>query len=70
MTWIANALVLVGLFLVGGKRRSAFVWTFAGEVLWTIAGIRAGMYDLASICAVFAAMAAVNWWRWGKEDVK
>lgn len=68
MTWVANALVLVGLFLVGGKRRSAFVWTFFGEVLWTVAGLRAGMYDLASICAVFAGMAAWNWHRWGRDE--
>lgn len=68
MTWFANALVLIGLFLVGGKKRSAFLWTFAGETLWCIAGIQQDMWDLASICAVFAVLAAVNWFRWGREE--
>ena len=67
MTWIANAFLLIGLFLVGGKSRAAFVWTFLGETLWLSCSVVRQQWDIAFICAVFAGFAAVNWWRWGRD---
>ena len=65
MTWIANLLIVIGLWQIGNKRRAAFLFTFAGEAIWTIAALIGGMVDLAAICAVFTVMAARNWWKWG-----
>lgn len=64
MTWLANALIVIGLWQIGEKRRIAFLFTLTGEAVWTVASLMQGMYDLASICALFAVLAAVNWWKW------
>lgn len=64
MTWIANALIVIGLWLIGSKRRSAFLFSVLGEAIWTAVSLWRGMYDLAAICAVFAVLAVRNWWMW------
>jgi hypothetical protein len=65
MTWFANFLIVIGLWQVGGRRRSAFMFTFAGEAIWTVVSLYGGMYDLAAICALFSVLAARNWCKWG-----
>lgn len=67
MGWIGNALVLVGLWQIGRKLRSAFLWTFVGETLWAWVGYQTGQVDLCLICCLFSVMAIFNWLRWGKE---
>jgi hypothetical protein len=67
VTWFANLLVLIGLVLAGSKNRFAFVFTAVGEVIWCGCGLWKGMYDLATICAVFAVIAVVNFFRWNRE---
>lgn len=67
MTWIGNLLILIGMYLIGKKYRSAFLWSAAGETIWTVTATMEGRYDLASICAVFVVMAVANYFRWGKE---
>jgi len=66
MGWFANILLILGLWLVGDKKRIAFMFTFVGESIWTIYSIIIGMYDLAFICFVFAFLAIRNWIKWGK----
>lgn len=68
MTWIGNALLIFGLILTGGKRRVGWVCTFIGEALWIAAGVIERRPDIWSLCVVFAVLAALNWWRWGKDD--
>ena len=67
MTWFANALVLIGLVLVGSSRarirRAAFLFTLVGEAIWCSSGFAKGMFDLGFICFVFACAAAVNYCR-------
>lgn len=62
--WLANLLILVGLYRVGYKTRDAFAWTVAGESLWFASAVQRGLYDIAAICAVFGLMAIRNWWLW------
>jgi hypothetical protein len=65
--WFANIFIVIGLWFVGNKRRSAFLFTVAGELLWTGYATYRQMWDLALICAVFAGLAARNWVLWGKK---
>lgn len=62
--WIGNVLIVIGLWKVGDKWRHAFLFSIAGEVLWTIKATMTGQYDLAIICAVFCVLASRNWWKW------
>lgn len=67
LTAFASFLLFVGLVLLGRKRRAGFLFSIAGEVLWTAAALNRGMYDLAVVCAVFGFMAALNFRQWGKS---
>lgn len=68
MGWIANALLLIGFWLIGKKYRIAFLFTFAGEVLWVITCIaRETSLDMIAICLVFAVLALRNFILWGKQ---
>jgi hypothetical protein len=68
MTWIGNALILIGMYLIGKKYRSAFLWSAAGETIWTCCATANGQYDLSFICGVFVIVALINYWRWGREE--
>lgn len=67
MTWIANILIIIGLFLVGEKSKYAFLFTIIGESIWTIVAFTLEQYDLAFICVVFTLLAIRNWWKWNNE---
>lgn len=64
--WIANALMLAGSFMVGGRRKTGFALIFAGEVCWfaTVVSRWPIQWDMVFICSVFGLMAGVNWLRW------
>lgn len=66
-TGFASALLFVGLWLLGHKRRSGFLFSIVGELAWVKAAVDRGMYDLSAVCVVFAVMAALNWRKWGEN---
>jgi hypothetical protein len=67
MLWFANALICVGLWTLGYKWRHSFLFSIAGELIYTVQSARAGQIELASICAVFCFLAFRNWLKWGKD---
>jgi hypothetical protein len=67
MTWIANLLIVMGLYLAGNKHRAAFGFTIVGELIWSIVAATKEQWDLAFICTVFTGLAVVNLWKWNKE---
>lgn len=68
MGWLGNLFIWFGLYRVGSKQRSAFVWTIIGEAIWVGYATYHGWYDLAISCVVFIALAAHNWRQWGKQQ--
>lgn len=67
LSWIGNVLIVIGLWKVGDKTRKAFLFSIAGETLWTFAGLLTQNYALSFICAVFCVMAARNFFKWGQD---
>ena len=68
MLWIANILILIGLWLVGYKWRHAFLFSIAGEALYSWMSYKTGQTELCFICVVFCVLAFRNWWKWGNDD--
>lgn len=68
MTWVGNAFLILGLVMTGGKRRFGWLFTVVGEVIWLVCSLAEARADMAFICLVFGVLAAVNWWRWGKQQ--
>lgn len=66
--WIAAAMTLFGMYIIGQKRRAGFAICFAGEAFWVGRGLLAGMPDLIVLCVIFSGMHAYNWWQWGEHD--
>lgn len=64
--WFANILIVVGLWKLGNKVRSGFVWNGVGELFWIWHALNQQLYDLAAICVVFCVIAALNWVKWGR----
>lgn len=64
--WFANILIVIGIWKIGDKWRHAFLFSIAGETLWTIKAGWQGQYDLAVICFVFCVLAFRNWLAWGR----
>ena len=68
MLWIANILILIGLWLVGYKWRHAFLFSIAGEALYSWMSYKTGQTELCFICVVFCVLAFRNWWKWGNDE--
>lgn len=66
--WTGNVFIIIGLWLVGNKARKAFIFSLIGEAIWVVYSLNKNLYDLAFICAIFAALALRNWFAWGKSN--
>lgn len=62
--WLANAVLVAGLWQVGRRRWQAFVLTALGEAVWVAVAVRRREWDLAAICAVFGLLAVRNLILW------
>lgn len=68
LPWVGIALIVVGLWQLGYKRRSAFIWSFVGESLWIISAFDRQIWDLAIISFLFLGLAGRNWWCWRPKE--
>ena len=68
MGWIGNVILVLGLWLVGNKKRSCFLYTVVGETIWSAYAVHNQQWDLATICALFAMLALRNFIKWGKKS--
>lgn len=68
MGWVGNLFIWYGLFRVGSKQRSAFLWTILGETIWVFYAAWWGWWDLAISCLVFITLAAHNYRQWGRVE--
>lgn len=64
LSWIANAFIITGLYLVGNKKRGAFLYTITGETLWLVAAIGWQLWSMAFVCAIFVGLAVRNYIKW------
>jgi hypothetical protein len=69
MGWIGNIFLVVGIWLIGCKRRTGFLCALVGELLWTLYARQTGQWSLIFICIVFDVIYAINYWKWRKDDM-
>ena len=71
MGWLANALMLLGSYKVGSKKRYGFVLQFVASALWVYIALYCDMHKQAGsvivISTLFCCLYARNWWRWRKD---
>ena len=62
--WVGSALLVLGMFFLGEKSRTGFVFAGIGEALWTYKSYATEQFDLLVICVIFTLLYAFNWWKW------
>jgi len=64
MGWLANCVLLFGMWGLGEKDRRSFQYLALGELLWAVRGWQTSQWDLMLIGIVFGAVAIRNWRKW------
>ncbi len=65
--WCGSGFLAWGLYGIGNKQRSAFIFSMLGETLWIVKSSMLGMWDLVAICCVFFFMAARAYRAWNSN---
>jgi hypothetical protein len=66
--WFDICFIAAGSFLLGYRLKPAFLIITIGEMTWITKAVWFQQWDLAAICILFAIVAALNWYVWGKGD--
>lgn len=67
--WVANLSYIVGVILLGRKRKSGFLFGASGNFFYSAKSfVIFQSYDLVILCFVFAIIQMINWWKWRKEE--
>ncbi len=67
-TWLANFLILFGMWRLGRNHKDGFVFSFLGALLWGIYGVYTSSSALIFINAVSAAIYVRNWILWSRRN--
>jgi hypothetical protein len=62
--WIGNILILLALWQVGQKKRSGWLWSVAGNIIWCQYAIGLHMWDMLFVDGISLCLAAYNWHKW------
>lgn len=62
--WIANILFIVGVYVLGNKKRWGFIVNLIANGLYGAIGIQHSMWDLTAISFLMCALNLWNYWKW------
>ena len=68
MGWVGSVLLVISIWLVGNKKRKAFIFGVLGNLFWAISGYQKDMNDLIVISLIMVVFNAVGWFKWGSEN--
>lgn len=68
MGWAGNIILLVSMWLVGSKKKSAFFFGVIGNFIWALVGWEKGMHDLVFIGIIMVIFNIRGWKKWSEED--
>lgn len=68
LSWGGCALLLVGLKLIGDKKKFGFYVALVAEVMWIIWGLLTGSYALVAMSAAITVMYIRAISQWGKAE--
>lgn len=64
MTWLAVALNMLGLYLLGNRRRVGFLLGIAAETIWLIWSATLEVYALSAMSTIYICLAMRAWVKW------
>jgi len=70
MDWMAAFCTLMGMYMVGEKRRIGFLITFISSFLWIVYAISIVAWPIVVTNIAFAIVSGRAWIRWNKIKEK
>lgn len=64
MGWLGNSILFLASYLLGYRKRYAFVLVAIGECIWMVRAWQLAAWDLMACCAVFFILAVKNYRMW------
>lgn len=68
MDWIGNIFLIIGLWMVGDKKRAGFIFSIIGESIYVYYSYQYKLWGLLFICIIFGLLAIRGWYKWGQEN--
>jgi hypothetical protein len=65
--WVGNILILVALWQTGCKNKTGWLWSIAGNTVWSYYAIRLQMWDMLFVDLTALFLAVYNWQKWRKD---
>lgn len=70
MDWIAGAFELIGLWLIGNKRKVGFICNFIGCSVWVYVAIDSKLHGLLLVVVPAIIINLRNYYRWRNNEKK
>lgn len=70
LDWIAASFELLGMYLIGSKKKIGFLMLMVCSILWILVAIHEGIYGLIIAVVPCFLMNCRNFKKWAKEDSK
>lgn len=70
MGWIGSTLLVIGMLMVGQRKRAGFLVGLVGESFWVLQANATEQWDLLVICLIFVGVYAHNWWAWRPRKLR
>lgn len=67
LLWLANFLILFGMWRLGRKHRDGFVYSFLGSLVWGANGVYTHNIPLVFINAALMGIYIRDWFIWSKK---
>ncbi len=67
MDWCGTAFILLGLWLIGSKKRTGFILSIIGCVFWAIFGLHKGIPSITIVNIIFIFVNARGWFLWDRN---
>lgn len=64
MGWIGTAFLVLGRYYIGQMVSNGLFYTFVGDFLWMIVGIRKRITSLAFTGGLMALLDLIGWFMW------
>ncbi len=65
---LAAATGLTGLWLIGDRKKSGFLWGIVSDVLWITVGVLAFLPGLIVCCVILLFVNTRNYRKWLKDE--
>lgn len=65
MDWLGIVFIMVGVYLIGSKKRIGFLSSLFGNVLWIYFGYSTGIVSVIAINTIFLFLNSRGFINWG-----